>query len=419
MCVAVFVERVCVAGFVRQQVYVLQYPVKQTVCVCVCVCMCVCVCVCVLQYPVRVPVWIHANVLPGPHGGKVKVDPSRFFQTLKREFPRCTVSLGWTTGTHTDLSQSGYSWDMVMDMYELIKKWRIDDQPVIFEARLSLIRNSVPQLKWLCDNVAHSALNVIHIDKDTVLTEDLMYIAYRFPAEGVYFDLNHQRFETVLRQYQRYSGDKVSHYVSRRDKVMFRHKAWLKMGFYIQKDAILPSTESFIFTSPIVYIVTKAAYEPGSGVSIIGRVKFLNRKKDQYEPFSTGLNIYTRPTSYEIFDNIVGIKCFLGANGDVEVKGSNMPEGIPDFRKTARITPSAVNCFRFSITDTGDQVIFQVSTVHVCHTLESVMPGEEMHLTLTADIPAQLARDRNPFLVRMEDNKRQAVIDELTVKESR
>lgn len=371
---------------------------------------------CVFQHPIRFPVWIHADVLQGPHGGKVKVDPSRFFQTLKRVFPKCTVSLGWTTGTHTDLTKSGYSWNMVMDMYELVKKWRISDQPVVFEARLSLIRNSVPQLKWLCDNIAHSALNVLHVEGDAVLSEDLMYIAYRFPPDGVFFDLSHKRFETMLSQYRHFSKEKVSHYVGKRDEVVFKPKAWVKMGFYIQKDSILPSTEALILTSPIVYIVTKSKYRPTSEIYIQGRVQFLKRTNEAAEAFSTGLNIYLRPTAYANFDRIVGIKCFLGVDGEVEVKGSQLPEKIPTFRKTSRITPSAINCFRFRITDTGDQVIFQVTTVHDCHTLESVVPEEEVHLTLTVDIPHQLTHDQNPFILRMEDNNRQAVIDELSVK---
>jgi hypothetical protein len=102
-----------------------------------------------------------------------------------------------------------------MDMYELVKKWRIDDQPVVFEARLLFIRNSVPQLKWLCDNIPHSALNIIHMEGDyNAMEEDLMYIAYRFPPEGVFFDLNHERFEKYLAQYRHFSRSKVSlHFV--------------------------------------------------------------------------------------------------------------------------------------------------------------------------------------------------------------
>ncbi|KAL8601004.1 hypothetical protein ACOMHN_030661 [Nucella lapillus] len=371
------------------------------------------------QSPLRVPVWIHADVLPGPHGGKVKVDPSRFFQTLQREFPQCTMSVGWMTGTHTDLSQSGYSWDAVMDMRQLLQKWSVADQPVVFEARLSLVRNSVPQLKWLVDNVPHSALSVVHVERDVVLSEDLMYIAYRFPPKAVFFDLNHRRFEAALTQFRHSAHAKVSHYVTRRDRVMFRHHAWLKMGFYIQKDSILPSTESLILTQPIVYIVSKAHHPPSPHVALQGRVQFLDRNGVDPEAFSTGLNVYTRAVSYANFEHIVGVRCFVGVDGEVEVRGSDLAENVPTFRRTARITPSADRCFRFRVTDTGPQVILQVWTLHDCRTLESVAPDDDAHLTLTADIPPQLtAGTPSPFIVKTEDNKRQAVIDELSIQTS-
>ncbi|KAL8610593.1 hypothetical protein ACOMHN_006312 [Nucella lapillus] len=384
-------------------------------------------------YPIHYPVWIHADVLQGPHGGPVKVDPSRFFQTLKRVFPKCTVSLGWTTGTHTNLRESGYSWDMVLDMYELVKKWRINDQPIVFQARLSLIRNSVPQLKWLCDNIAHSALNVLHVEGDDVRSEDLMYVAYRFPPEAAFFDLNHKQYETELSQYRHFSKEKVSHYVGKRDEVVFKPKAWVKMGLYSEEDSILPSSEALVLTSHYVYVVSKSMYKPTSQISVQGRVEFLNRNNAASESFASGLNIYIRPVAYAEYDHIIGIKCFIGVDGDLEVKGSNLPSHIPDFRKAAKIAPNTGRCFRFHITDAGEKLIFQVSTVSNCQVLESVMPElqgtdgltleeiesmipKEKFQTLTVDLPHRLTHDQNPFLLRMEDNKRQAVIDELSVK---
>ena len=346
----------------------------------------------------------------------MRVDPSRFFQTLKRVFPKCTVSLGWTTGTHTDLSQSGYSWNMVMDMYELVRKWRIDDQPVIFQARLSLIRNSVPQLKWLCDNIGHSALNVLHVEGDNVLGEDLMYIAYRFPPDKVFFDLNHKQHETMLAQYRHFSREKVNEFVSKRVDVVYKRMAWIEMGTYDEQDSILSSTEALILTSPDVYVVSKSSYRSTSQIFMQGRVQFLNRKDVSLEAFATGLNIYLRATAYATFDHIVGIRCFLGADGSIEVTGSALPTQIPAIRKTTSITPSPVNCFRFHITDTGSQVIMQITAVHDCHTLESVVPKRETNVSLTVDIPHRLTRAQNPFVLRMEDDKRQAVIDELSIK---
>ena len=46
------------------------------------------------------------------------------------------------------------------------------------QARLSLTHNSVPQLKWLCDNTG-AALMVRHVGGDHFLNEDVMHVAYR------------------------------------------------------------------------------------------------------------------------------------------------------------------------------------------------------------------------------------------------
>lgn len=44
---------------------------------------------------------------------------------------RCTLSLGWTSGTHTDLSQTSYTWDMVWDMLELVQELKIGSEILV------------------------------------------------------------------------------------------------------------------------------------------------------------------------------------------------------------------------------------------------------------------------------------------------
>ena len=366
------------------------------------------------QSTLKFPVWLHADVLQGPLGGKPTVDATRFFRTMKRLFPRCTLSLGWTTGIHTDLSQSGYTWDMVMNMYDLVKKWDVGDQPIVFQARLSLIHNSVPQLKWLADVISHSALMIWHADGDLPNYENLMYVSYRFPPNDLFFDLDHKDLEGHLKKYRHFSKEKVSPLVTTRDLVMFHPGAWLKMGFYMEKDSILGSTEALVLNSPIVYVKSKSTYKPTPMIKLNGRVLFLNRKNKTIEPRRTGLNIYLRPTVYQNFEEIVGIRCFLGADGEIRVTGSNLK--VKDFSKSARITPSSISCFRFSIRDAVNEVIFQVNVLHDCETLESVKQDEEVHAELRVAIPPELGADEHPFIIRLEDNKRTAVVDELSVK---
>ncbi|ESP05364.1 hypothetical protein LOTGIDRAFT_102151, partial [Lottia gigantea] len=137
----------------------------------------------------KFPVWIHADVLQGPNGENPIMDSTRFLRHLKGNFPKCTLSLGWTKTSHTDTSQSGYTWEMVIAMYKIIQSWEIDDQPVVFNAYLSYLKNSVPQLKWLSDNILHSSLLVLHSPNELGSREDMLYAAYRFPPEKLFFNL--------------------------------------------------------------------------------------------------------------------------------------------------------------------------------------------------------------------------------------
>nr|KAI8749445.1 FAM151B-like protein [Biomphalaria glabrata] len=371
-----------------------------------------------VEKPITFPVWVHADVLQGPFGEKPSVDMKDFITLQKKYFPSCTLSFGWTTGSHTDLSQSAYSWDTVWDMLNLIQDGNIQNE-IIFQVRLSLVHNSVPQLKWLIDNVKSSSLMVWHEEGDSVVTEDIMYISYKFPPNTVYFNLNHDRFQLLLDNYRHFSKDKVDPHVMIKDQRAFKHEDWWKMGFHRQKNSVLPSTVCIILTTPLVYLTSKSKYLSSSDVSIQGRITFFNRDNREAESHVTGLNIYIRPLQYDRFDNITGIRCFIGFGGEIEVAGVNLPDNIENFGKAARVTPTHTNCYRFKIVDEGTQILFWVTSLHDCTTLESVSDPDSLTPLLTVPIPTTLlSREPHPFVIKMEDVKRQVLIDELRIKQS-
>ncbi|KAL5016363.1 hypothetical protein ScPMuIL_005952 [Solemya velum] len=362
----------------------------------------------------RMPVWLHADVLQGPHGGKPKVDATRFIRTVNRLFPKCTLSLGWTTGRHTDLSQSGYTWEMVLDMYYLVRKWELEP-PIVFVARANLIRNSVPQLKWLIDNTRSSVL-IWNPPSDTAHGTDLVYIAYKFPPDNSYFDLNSDDLETFLKEYRHFSKEKLQHIVLQRETVMFRPEAWVKMGLHMEEHSILPSTEALVLTKSLVYIVTKSKFKPKSMIQLRGRVQFIDREQKKAVPGETGLSIYVRPTAYVDYERIVGIKVFLGVDGLMKVSGSHLE--VKNFEESQRITPSSVNCFRFRVIDTGSEIIFRVNVLHECNTLESTKQEETIHAELKVPLPEDIGFEEHPFILKLEDSNRVAVFDELDTKYS-
>lgn len=55
----------------------------------------------------RRPVWLNADILPGPNGSSSAVDAKGFLDTVTSVFPDVTLSLGWTTGWHPDQQNKG------------------------------------------------------------------------------------------------------------------------------------------------------------------------------------------------------------------------------------------------------------------------------------------------------------------------
>ncbi|GAB1597491.1 protein FAM151A-like [Argonauta hians] len=361
----------------------------------------------------QIPIWLHADILKGPFGSRLPIDASRFIRNVRTLFPTCTLSLGWTTGHHTDVSQAGYTWDMVLDMHDLITHWEIT-QPIVFSVRLAYIKNSVPQLKWLCDTL-QASLFVWNDNEDKPVLEDVMYVAYRFPPEKSFFNFEDDYLNSHLTRHRHFSKNYVHQLVLLRDVVKFNPYDWVKMGLYIEENSILPSSESLVLKSPAVYIVSVAKLKSVETLHLKGRVHFLNRKNQEAINGQTGLSIFFRSSSYSDYERINGIRFFIGVNGDLQISGQHLNKNIPKFMKSARVTPGASSCYRFDIVDLRKEVVMKINSLHDCDTLESVQREETPHLTLRVNIPPEIEIEDHPYILKLEDNKRVAVIDELDI----
>uniref|UniRef100_A0A3B4AFC2 Menorin-like domain-containing protein n=1 Tax=Periophthalmus magnuspinnatus TaxID=409849 RepID=A0A3B4AFC2_9GOBI len=92
------------------------------------------------------PVWVNADILPGPGGVASPLDPQRFLSAVGTLPEDTVLSLGWTTGWTPGADNPGYSWEMVREMEQIC---RGVNNPVTFPVRAALMGQSVPQLLWL------------------------------------------------------------------------------------------------------------------------------------------------------------------------------------------------------------------------------------------------------------------------------
>uniref|UniRef100_G1TBE1 Family with sequence similarity 151 member B n=1 Tax=Oryctolagus cuniculus TaxID=9986 RepID=G1TBE1_RABIT len=132
------------------------------------------------------PVWINADVLPGPNADRRAVEARPFIDTVTSFFPDVTLSLGWTTGWHAEKANEGYSWPMVRQMEHLCRELQ---QPVSFPVRVALVRQSCPELRWLLEKSDRYSLTVWTGKDDNYSVEDLLYIRDCFDKSKVFYDL--------------------------------------------------------------------------------------------------------------------------------------------------------------------------------------------------------------------------------------
>nr|XP_048311865.1 protein FAM151B isoform X2 [Myodes glareolus] len=132
------------------------------------------------------PVWINADILPGPNGSSKVVDAKAFLDTVTASFPDVTFSLGWTTGWHPEKVNEGYSWTMVKEMAYICGGLT---QPVTFPVRAALVRQSCCQLLWLLKKSNRYSLTVWTGKDDNYSTEDLLYIRDYFNKTQVFYDI--------------------------------------------------------------------------------------------------------------------------------------------------------------------------------------------------------------------------------------
>ncbi|NXX37755.1 F151B protein, partial [Tricholaema leucomelas] len=119
-----------------------------------------------MKQHLRRPVWINADILPGPNGNSAAVDAERFLDTISFVV--------------------GYDWAMVTEMAQICSML---SQHVTFPVRAALVPQSVAELCWLMQQSERYSLTVWTGREDVYSVEDLLYIRENFSKSRVYYDI--------------------------------------------------------------------------------------------------------------------------------------------------------------------------------------------------------------------------------------
>ncbi|NWW71145.1 F151B protein, partial [Climacteris rufus] len=123
------------------------------------------------------PVWLNADVLPGPCGaGPPPLDARAFLAAVTARCPHATLQC----------LSPGYEWPAVQEMSRLCCSL---PQPVTFPVRARLVPGSIPQLQWLIQQCPRYSLTVWTGKEDVYSVEDLLFIRENFDKSRVYYDI--------------------------------------------------------------------------------------------------------------------------------------------------------------------------------------------------------------------------------------
>ncbi|KAK7933742.1 hypothetical protein WMY93_004638 [Mugilogobius chulae] len=132
------------------------------------------------------PVWVNADVLPGPGGVASPLEPQKFLLAVGDRPADMVLSLGWTTGWTLGAENQGYSWEMVREMEQICRSLK---NPVTFPVRAALMGQSVDQLLWLLQQSNRYSLTVWTGQSDVFKMEDLLQFRKQLEPHRVYYDL--------------------------------------------------------------------------------------------------------------------------------------------------------------------------------------------------------------------------------------
>ncbi|CAH0406781.1 unnamed protein product [Chilo suppressalis] len=136
------------------------------------------------------PLWLNADILPGPVKATTKpVDADKFLK-LSAEHPRCVLSVGWTTNYGGNITEGEYSREHIGTMLRKLHENHIN-QTVTFPVRAGIASNSQPVLLDLLRETAYlnSSMTVWSSEGDRVEVDRLRALLLTVGLERSYLDV--------------------------------------------------------------------------------------------------------------------------------------------------------------------------------------------------------------------------------------
>ncbi|XP_071509665.1 uncharacterized protein [Diadema antillarum] len=302
-----------------------------------------------MRTQLHAPVWLHADILPGPNRADFPIDPVQFVTAVQNNFVTSTLSLGWATDWSPDAPQIRYSWFNVIEMAKICAGIR---QPVTFAIRAVYALRSMRQLRFLLSLASRFTVTVWMDKYDIMPLPDLGNFRRNMDPKRIFYNLPNNFMESI----KNVNGQQPPPLDS--DGVQWNRNLWqpvlmddVSLVFLGADQVVLEGTGS--------WIVSKVPYQAemqskGRMVVVEGKLQFLNRdptavaKKEAARIIirSSGVN----PPEPSM---VQGVQLVVRPDGFIELSEINMKHAhMFDVRTSAHLPQS--DCYNFKLVDKGE-----------------------------------------------------------------
>ncbi|XP_038057573.1 uncharacterized protein LOC119729126 isoform X2 [Patiria miniata] len=369
-----------------------------------------------LKSILHAPVWVHADILPGPNGNTaVSVNPEDFIKmTTSSLLPKLSLSVGWTTAWNPDPVQQRYTWHNVIAM---ARACALIKAPVSFSVRAVFASKSTRQLKWLLSLAKRFTVTVWADKYDIMPVAELVYFRQIMDRKKVFYNLPYAFMENLkdvspnTKSVGTEGGDKGP---------TWNRNLWDPVLIHDNSLAFL-GKEQAVLDGPGCWLVSKVPYKPEIKKSktavVSGKVHFVDT--DLASPSENSvLDVYIRNSGVNQPppDQVQGVRLRIHQDGSLQLAPVNLNQaGAFKLQSTAKLPAS--DCYEFQLVDKGDGY-----PLYCTVKLWQCTPGEEteadplatsvaLHLNVAYEMEKQL------FYVAINggSDKNAVVLEQLSV----
>ncbi|XP_022091498.1 uncharacterized protein LOC110979757 [Acanthaster planci] len=363
------------------------------------------------------PVWVHADILPGPNGNTVvSVNVEDFIKMTRSSLlPKLSLSLGWSSAWNPDPVQQRYTWQNVIAMARACALIRA---PISFSVRAVFVSKSTRQLKWLLSLAKRFTVTVWADKYDIMPVAELAYFRQVMDRKRVFYNLPASFMENLK------AVNPITKAVGTEGEEdqgpKWDRNLWDPVLIHDNSLAFL-GKEQAVLDGPGSWLVSKVPYKAEMKTShttvVSGKVQFVDT--EPATPSSnSGLDVYIRNSGVNppLPDQVQGIRLRILQDGSLQLSPVNLNQaGAFKLQSTAKLPAS--ECYSFQLVDKGDGYpLYCIVKLWQC------TPGESTDMdpaTTSVGLHLNVAYEMNKQLFYVAVNggsdKNAVVLEELAV----